>query len=175
MVFVRLLASCALLGAAGCASVSTADGERLPLASGEFRAYVERVFREQNGVADELAFALEAPGAERAELQAAERDLLDACEGVNELATARRDQQRVGMRRGSRAARTVPQCEEATRAAAAVSAADRAARSSGRRRGSVRQQAADRDEVLLIVRRVDARDWTFWPFAGAWTNRPSPM
>ena len=73
----------------------------------EFRAYVERVFREQNRVADELAFALEAPGAERAELGAAEQRLLDACAGVNELATARRDERRLGLRRSSSAARTV--------------------------------------------------------------------
>ena len=43
---------------AGCA-VLTADGERLRLTSPEFRAYVERVFREQNRAADQFAFALE--------------------------------------------------------------------------------------------------------------------
>lgn len=128
MFLARLVASSALFALAGCAAVSTADGERLPLASDEFRAYVERVFREQNRVADELAFALEAPGPERTELGAAERDLLEACAGVNELATARRDQRRLGMRRSSSAARTVPQCEAMTRTAAAWLAADRAAR-----------------------------------------------
>ena len=98
--------------------MSTADGERLGLASAEFRAYVERVFREQNRVADELAFALEAPGAKRGELAAAEQRLLEACAGVNELATARRDERRLGMRRSVGAARTVPQCERATRSVA---------------------------------------------------------
>ena len=39
----------------GCAAVTTADGTRLVFGSDDFRAYVERVFRDQNRVADELA------------------------------------------------------------------------------------------------------------------------
>jgi hypothetical protein len=108
-----------LLFLAGCAAVPTADGERLRLASPEFRAYVERVFRDQNRVADALAFALEASGS-NAELAAAEERLLAACAQVNELATARRDDTELGIRASVRAARTVPGCEEAARAAEAV-------------------------------------------------------
>ena len=115
----RAVACCALWLLAGCASVATADGQRLRLTSPEFSEYVERVFREQNGVADAAAFALEAPGAERAELAAAEQQLLAACAGVNELATARRDQRRLGLRASASAARTVPECEAATRVLAA--------------------------------------------------------
>jgi hypothetical protein len=115
MRLVHFLVFCALVPLAGCAAVATVDGQRLKLTSEDFRAYVERVFREQNRVADELAFALEAPGAERGDLAAAEQRLLEACAGVNELATARRDERRLGMRRSSSAARTVPQCEAATR------------------------------------------------------------
>lgn len=118
MVFGRFFALGALLLLAGCAAVSSADGERLRLASPEFRAYVERVFRDQNRVADAVAFALEAPGS-NAELAAAEERLLAACAGVNELATARRDETELGIRASVRAARTVPGCEEATRVAAA--------------------------------------------------------
>jgi hypothetical protein len=103
---------------AGCAAVSTADGDRLALQSEEFRAYVERVFREQNRVADELAFALEAPGPTRGELAVAEQRLLEACAAVNELATARRDELRLGLRRSLSAARTVPHCEQTTRSVA---------------------------------------------------------
>ena len=88
----------------------------MSLRSEEFRDYVERVFREQNRVADAVAFALEAPGAEDRPLEAAEQELLAACAGVNELATARRDQQRLGLRTSLRAARSVPECERATRA-----------------------------------------------------------
>jgi hypothetical protein len=114
---IRLLAATLVLN--GCAAVSSLDGERLELASPEFRAYVERVFREQNRVADELAFALdEVPP--RAGLAAAEQALLEACALVNELATTRRDQRRVGLRRGAAAARSVPECERATRSAAAL-------------------------------------------------------
>ena len=93
----------------------TADGQRLRLGSAEFRDYVERVFREQNRVADAAAFALEAPGAREGALAAAEQELLAACAGVNELATARRDQRRLGARKSARAARTVPECERASR------------------------------------------------------------
>jgi hypothetical protein len=109
-----LLASFA---AAGCAAIQTGGGERLALTSPEFRAYVERVFREQNRVATLVAFALEAPG-EDARLTAGEQRLLEACEGVNELATARRDERRLSTRRSLAAARTVPTCEETTRAVA---------------------------------------------------------
>jgi hypothetical protein len=116
----RLLSSLALLALAGCAAVQTVDGERLALTSPEFRAYVERVFREQNRVATEVAFALEAPGAAQAQLSAGEQRLLEACAGVNELATARRDERPLGARRSLDAARMVPTCEETTRAVAAL-------------------------------------------------------
>jgi hypothetical protein len=114
----RSAASFALVLLSGCAAVATTDGQRLSLSSEEFRAYVERVFRDQNRVADELAFALEAPGGERGELAAADQRLLEACAGVNELATARRDELRLGIRSSLRAAKTVPQCEASTRSAA---------------------------------------------------------
>ena len=117
MVFARSAAVALVLILSGCAAVPTADGQRLSLRSVEFREYVERVFREQNRVADAVAFALDAPGEQDAQLAAAEQELLVACAGVNELATARRDQQRLGMRSSVRAARSVPDCERATRAA----------------------------------------------------------
>jgi hypothetical protein len=116
MVLARSAAVFALLILSGCAAVPTADGQRLRLGSAEFREYVERVFREQNRVADAVAFALEAPSAQGVELAAVEQELLAACAGVNELATARRDQRRLGMRSSVRAARSVPECERVTRA-----------------------------------------------------------
>jgi len=119
MIFARSAALALLLILSGCAAVPTADGQRFRLRSAEFRSYVERVFREQNRVADALAFALDAPGEQDAELAAAEQQLLAACAGVNELATARRDQQRLGMSDSLGAARSVPDCERATRAAEA--------------------------------------------------------
>ena len=118
MVVARSAAVALLLILSGCAAVPTADGQRLSLRSAEFREYVERVFREQNRVADAVAFALDAPGGEQdAQLAAAEQELLAACAGVNELATARRDERRLDMRDSLRAARSVPDCERATRAA----------------------------------------------------------
>ena len=118
MSLARCAVSCVLVLLAGCAAISTADGDRLALQSEEFRVYVERVFREQNRVADELAFALEAPEPARAELAVAEQRLLEACAAVNELATARRDELRLGLRRSLSAARTVPRCEQTTRSVA---------------------------------------------------------
>jgi hypothetical protein len=120
MMFGRLCAPTALLVLQACTAVPTADGQRLKMASPEFRAYVERVFREQNRVADEVAFALEADGATRKNLVAAEQRLLEACAGVNELATTRRDEQRLGVRHRAAAARSVPACEQATKTAAAM-------------------------------------------------------
>lgn len=115
------IARAALLSAAaalaGCASVTTADGRRVTVASSEFRDYVEAVFREQNRVADELAFALEDAAAPDPALAGAEQTLQDACAAVNELATARRDGRPLGARRSLAAAKTVPQCEEAALAA----------------------------------------------------------
>lgn len=109
---------------AGCA-VTSADGARLRPGSEEFRAYVEQVFRAQNRVASDLAFALEAAPElpPSADLAAAEDALLAACAGLNELATLRRDEQRLGLKRGLAAARTAADCETATRAARTVLAA----------------------------------------------------
>lgn len=116
-----LAAAAALLAA--CA-VTTADGTRLGLASTELRAYVERVFRDQNKVASDLAFVLDdaaaSGGSAPPELTAAEDALLEACAGVNELATSRRDQEDLGVRKSASAARSAPDCERATRAARAA-------------------------------------------------------
>jgi hypothetical protein len=119
MIGTRARVLAATLALQGCAAVSTAGGEPLSLRSPEFRAYVERVFREQNRVADELAFALEAVPA-RAGLTAAEQALLTACAGLNELATSRRDERRLGLQQRIAAARSVPGCERATQSAAVL-------------------------------------------------------
>lgn len=116
----RLWAVLALGMLPGCAAVTTADAERLRLTSPEFRGYVERVFREQNRVADEIAFALEGVTEPPPALAAAEQALLEGCAGVNELATAQRDSRQLGLRRSATLARGVPACEQATRAAAAA-------------------------------------------------------
>jgi hypothetical protein len=113
----RSLLLMAALALAGCASVTSADGQRMALTSEEFRAYVERVFREQNRLADELAFALEEPAADTARLAAAETDLLEACALLNALATARRDEQPLSLMQRARAARSAPRCERALTAA----------------------------------------------------------
>jgi hypothetical protein len=112
-----------LLALAGCAAVTAADGRRFGLASDEFRTYVETVFRAQNETASELAFAIEDADTPPPALSSAEDSLLEACAGLNELATSRRDGQKIGMRRSAEIARKAPDCERATAAARAALAA----------------------------------------------------
>lgn len=105
---------------AGACAVRTAGGERLAIGSEDFRAYVERVFREQNRVATELAFSLEVEGlgaGRRSALEAAEEGLLAACAELNALAAARRDGGSLGTVAEAGAARSAPECERATLAA----------------------------------------------------------
>lgn len=108
--------------------MTTANGERLAVGSDAFRDYVERVFREQNRVATDIAFALEVEdlSPERAgELEAAEHALLEACAELNELAAARRDDRSSNSAAAARSARTAPACEQATQSAARVLRAGR--------------------------------------------------
>lgn len=100
---------------AGCAStVTTLDGRVLRPSSAEFRGYVESVFREQNAVATELAFAqADAAGVLVDELGGLEDELLRACAGVNALAVANRDGRSAGVVRGAAMAATAPDCEAA--------------------------------------------------------------
>lgn len=99
----------------GCAPVTTFEGERLSVRSDAFASYVEQVFREQNRVASELAFAIEdAVDPERLDaLEAAEESLLEACAALNRLAAARRDGDSPGPFRSLGAARSAPDCERA--------------------------------------------------------------
>ncbi|MEE8542915.1 MAG: hypothetical protein V3S94_03585 [Gammaproteobacteria bacterium] len=102
---------------AGCAStITTMDGRTLTLTSPEFRAYVERVFREQNQAATALAFAQDESSGPRYEtLLELEDALLEACADLNEVAAARRDDRALGLRRQARMAATAPNCESTTR------------------------------------------------------------
>lgn len=107
----------------GACAVTTAGGERLAVGSDRFRSYVERVFRKQNRVATELAFALEREGLPRERvraLESAEAELLEACAELNELAAARRDGEALGTVAEAGASRSAPECERATLAARRV-------------------------------------------------------
>ena len=121
-----LLASISVLGT-GCVSVTTQDGERLTAPSSEFRAYIEAVFREQNRVATDLAFALESVsgGAAQDEIELAEGELIAACASLNEIATERRAGRELSRQRQIDAARSAPQSEQAARAAAVTLASAR--------------------------------------------------
>jgi hypothetical protein len=103
---------------AGCAAaVTTVDGRRLGLSDPELPAYVEGVFRDQNQVATDLAFALDdaaAGSARAARLSAAEDALLAACADLNEIATLRRDERRAGLKLKLETAKSAPRCEAAT-------------------------------------------------------------
>ena len=108
----------------GCVgSVELASGHRIALNSKEFEDYVERIFKYQNKVADELAFALvdmDAAQPSYGALESAEAQLLIACSGLNELATARRDDLQLSIRRKLELARQVPNCEQAADVASAA-------------------------------------------------------
>jgi hypothetical protein len=107
------------LGLAGCA-VRSLDGDRLPVRSEAFADYVEAVFRRQNEVATELAFAFDNPDlddAGYARLEAAETNLLEACRGLNQIAQRRRDGDPLGGLGALSRARQAPECERATLAA----------------------------------------------------------
>lgn len=102
------------------------EGERLGVRSDALRDYVEDVFRQQNRVSSEIAFALDDPdaSAERLDaLESADRGLLGACATLNEVAARRRDGRAAGWVRGSRAAHQAPDCERAVEHARAVLAA----------------------------------------------------
>jgi hypothetical protein len=104
--------------AAGCAAVRSADGTRISVVSGAFPEYVERVFRDQNRVATELAFALDDPALDPARqdaLAGLELMLLEACAPLNELAVAQRDGVRLGLRDSVQRGRQASRCETATR------------------------------------------------------------
>ena len=119
----RILSSIAVvIGLSGCA-VTSVDGVRMPLRSDGFSNYVEAVFRRQNDVATELAFAIddESLGSERhAILEAAEFELLSACRGLNQIARAQRDGESVGGFGALNRSRAAPDCERATDKAAAL-------------------------------------------------------
>jgi len=133
MTYCRAVLSAALVFTTACVSVTTLDGKRLTAPSSEFRAYVEAVFREQNRVATDLAFALEsAAEATYDEIETAERELIATCASLNEIATERRAGRELGRLRQAEAAESAPQCEQATRAAETVLEA-------------ARRQAADGD------------------------------
>jgi hypothetical protein len=120
----RAAIAAASLGLAACATITTAAGRRLGLSSPEFRAYAETVFRRQNEVGTELGLAIDdraaTAGTEPAALDAAEDRLLAACAALNAMAAARRDDRPVTLSQRLESARSVPDCERATDAAAAA-------------------------------------------------------
>lgn len=131
---------------AGCAPVTTLDGERLPVRSEAFADYVEQVFREQNRVATELAFALEdsADPARLDALETAEDALFAACADLNAMAAARRDGRRMGAFRALAAARQAPECERAAAHARAALDAEDAGAAPAEATASGRRGARDR-------------------------------
>jgi hypothetical protein len=118
-----------ILFSTACRSVTTLDGERLGVRSEALRDYVEDVFRRQNRVSSQIAFALDDAQASPElldELEAADRAILGACATLNEVAARRRDGRAAGWVRGSRAAHEAPDCERAVEHARSVLAGNEA-------------------------------------------------
>ena len=110
-----------LAGLTACAPlVTTADGTRIRTDSAEFREYAAQVFRVQNEVTATLAYTLDElessgqRGEAVARLIDADDRMQQACYAVNEIAIARRDDQKVRMKQLKEAAKLVPTCENAT-------------------------------------------------------------
>jgi hypothetical protein len=99
------------------------DGQRMQLKSDAYAEYVERVFQFQSDVSTELAFVLadeDQDSLRFIQLEDAELDVLTACRGLNELASARRNGSHPGGFAALKQARQVPDCERAADAAAAA-------------------------------------------------------
>ncbi len=91
--------------------------------SDAFAEYVEFVFRQQNEIGTELAFALDSVEFDSEQylmLEAAELALLEACMGLNELAVRGQNGRSAGGLGAARAARRAPECERAAVAAQAA-------------------------------------------------------
>lgn len=122
-----LLAAMTLALLASACTVTSLDGRRMPVRSDDFANYVESVFRDQNDVANDLVLILDAadPGSiDYAALEDAEFDLFEACRGLNEIASSRRDGESIGGLKALRRARRAPDCERAADAAAELLAPD---------------------------------------------------
>ena len=120
---IRILRACVCLAIAlpaGACTVVTGDGVRLRAGSDAFADYVESVFREQNEVLSALSFALDAESLDSDRyiaLEAAEADVLEHCDGLNVIATARQRGERSGGLGALAAARRAPDCERAAQSA----------------------------------------------------------
>ncbi len=101
----------------GCATIESADGSSMRMGSQAFREYSEQVFRLQNRIASDIAFALDDPArldaAQIEGLEDADTALFEACALLNEVAIRRRDGGDGGIFSGIKAARSVPECESA--------------------------------------------------------------
>jgi len=108
------------LAVGACAAVTGADGVRMRPGTDAFAEYVESVFRLQNETLSALAFALDGEefGTSRYQaLEDAEAWLLDSCEGLNALASARQRGERAGGPGALKTARRAPECERAAQSA----------------------------------------------------------
>jgi hypothetical protein len=123
---IRILKSCVMVIlsiACGACAVVIGDGTRLRPGSDAFADYVESVFRQQNEVLSALAFALDAeePDSTRyVALEQSEAEVLEHCEGLNALATARQRGERVGGLSALGTARRAPECARVAETARAL-------------------------------------------------------
>ncbi len=104
----------------GCITTSTADGRRLFTASGQFRLYVEQVFRRHNRVTNDLIYLLpeieQSDAALYSRLTQAESNMLKSCRHLNKLATSYRDDRKPGYFKRMKMSRSAAQCDRSTQA-----------------------------------------------------------
>lgn len=103
----------AAVSAAGCAILPGRGGDEEAL-----RERAERVFREQNRVSSRLMMMLPELRESRPELYPRllkrEREMLEACEPLNDIAVARRDEQSASWMNKMNVPATLHECERRT-------------------------------------------------------------
>ncbi len=109
-----------LLVLSACTTVTTrkSTGEEVVMSQQEFSKYVEEVFRHHNQVMAELMAAstdrIDQLAAESKELDQAEKDMVRACEPLNEMVTETLSGESLSLKLKMTLAEAVPTCDKAT-------------------------------------------------------------
>ncbi|MFZ4653457.1 MAG: hypothetical protein D4R76_03610 [Methylococcus sp.] len=112
--FISLL----VLNACNTVTTRKSTGEEVVMSQEEFSKYVEDVFRHHNQVMAELMAAstdrIDQPAAESKELEQAEKDMVRACEPLNEVVTETLSGETLSLKLKMTLSEAVPTCDKAT-------------------------------------------------------------
>ena len=109
---------CLLLSACTTVTTRKSTGEEVVMSQQEFSKYVEEVFRHHNQVMAELMAAstdrINQLAAESKELDQAEKDMVRACEPLNEMVTETLSGESLSLKLKMTLSEAVPTCDKAT-------------------------------------------------------------